>query len=165
MFKNKIIFFLLTSAFSATFSSCEKQKLGPLSDLRPAVPVTVDNAVYYRPEPTITVPLAGTGAISITLSIPAGSGRTIKEITRVATSTTYSKVQGSSGFYNTAPIAGSGTSVTFTSSLTEYFQKNPASASNPPPSLNNELGLRFYFLITLDDGTVLIPEPVRVLIV
>jgi len=62
------------------------------------------------------------------------------------------------------PIAASGTSYTYNTSLTEYFTKNPVSASNPAAKVNTELALRFYFLVTLDDNTQLVTMPVRVLV-
>lgn len=148
------------------FASCEK-KVGPLSDIRPAIPVTVTNATAYRPDPTVTTSLSGGGNIQIILSIPANSGRTIKEITKIAASTTYSAIQGlgSSIYYTAAPIAASGTSVTFNTSITEYFAKHPmVPVSNPAAAANAELGRRFYFLITLDDNSVIVTTPVRILV-
>jgi hypothetical protein len=146
-------------------ASCTKLKgFSNNTDNRPTVPVTVQNATDYRPDPTVTVSLAGTGAIQIVLSIPASSGRTIKEITHVAASSSYTKIQGSSGFYNAAPIPGTGTTVTFTTSLTEYFSKIPVSSSNPAAKANVELANRFYFLVTLDDNSTIIVDPVRILV-
>ncbi len=157
----KISFFLLGVII---LSACTK-KVGPLTDLRPKIPVTVTNAVDFRPDPTVSTPLTG-GAIQIILSIPAGSGRTIKEITKVAASQTYAQIQstGATGFYTSAPVAGSGTTATFNTSLTEYFAKIPISASNPAAASNKELANRFYFLVTLDDNSVIVTEPVRVLV-
>ena len=147
------------------FSSCKKEE-GPLTDIKPVIPVTVTNAMAWRPDPTVSASLSGGGAITITLSIPASSGRTIKEITKVATSTNYSQIQstGTAGFYTAAPIAVNATSYTFNTSITEYFVKNPVSASNPAATANAELARRFYFLITLDDGSVIVTEPVRILV-
>ena len=152
--------------FTTLFFSCKKE-VGPLSDLKPEVPVTVSNAAAYRPEPTVTTSLSGGGAIQIVLAIPAGSGRSIKEITQVAASTTYSAIQGMGSpivYYTAAPISASGTTVTFTTTIAEYFTKHPVSAANPAATANTELARRFYFLITLDDNTVIIPQPVRVLV-
>ena len=151
---------------AVAFNSCTKQKTNPLADIRPDVPVTVTNATDYRPDPTVTTSLAGGGAIQIILAISGQSGRSIKEITKIAASTSYAKIQGAgtTGFYVAAPIAGNGTSITFNTSITEYFSKNPVSSSNPAAKVNNELALRFYFLITLDDGSKLITMPVRVLV-
>lgn len=157
-----ISFFMLL----IVLASCTKVRTDTLEDVRPAVPVIVQNAIDYRPEPTVgTSRLAG-GAIQIVLTIPSGTGRSIKEITRVAANTSYTQIQGTAttGFYNTAPITGSGTTVTFTTSLTEYFVKKPISGSNLAAAANVELGNRFYFLLTLDDGSVLVSESVRVLV-
>jgi hypothetical protein len=154
---------LLTGLLAA---GCTKQKgFGYGTDNVPSNAITVTNANDYRPDPTITVSLSGSGTITINLSLAANSGRTIKEITHVAASTTYTKIQGSTGFYNTAPIAGNGTTATFTTSLTEYFTKIPVSGSNPAAKANVELANRFYFLVTLDDNSTVITFPVRILVV
>ena len=147
--------------------SCKKV-VGPLSDIRPAVPVTVTNAAAYRPDPTVTTSLSGGGVIQIVLSIPTGSGRKIKEITKVAASTNYSAIQGIGNgiiYYTTSPIVGGGTSVTFTTSIAEYFTKHPlVPVANPAAVANAELARRFYFLITLDDNSLIVTTPVRVLV-
>jgi hypothetical protein len=153
--------------FVAVLASCTKTKgFGPKSTSEPSIPVTVTNAADYRPEPTVTTSLSGTGAIQIVLSIPASSGRTIKEITKVALATSYAPIQstGATGFYNTAPYSASGTTATFNSSITEYFAHKAQSSTNPAAKANTELTFRFYFLLTLDDGSVIVTEPVRVLV-
>ena len=157
--RNKIIAALLSAI---VLLSCTKQDVGPLTDNRPKVPVTVQNAIDYRPDPTVSSSKAAGGAITIVLAVPANSGRTIKEITKVAASTTYTQIQstGSTGFYNSAPIPGSGATTTFNTSLAEYVVKGPGSIA----ASNTELAKRFYFLVTLDDGSVIITEPVRVLV-
>lgn len=149
---------------AAAITSCEKQD-GVLDDIRPEIPVTVPNATDYRPDPTVTTSLSGTGTITITIAVP--EGRTIKEITKVATSTTYTQIQstGTTGFYTTAPIPVNASTYTFTTSLTEYFQKNPVvPVTNPAATANVELARRFYFMITMEDGSVIFPRPVRILV-
>ena len=158
MTNNIKLSFILACIIS--FAGCTKQSIGPLTDLRPAVSVTVSNAVDYRPEPTVSTSKASGGTIQIILSIPAGLGRTIKEITKVSAATNYTLVQGSTGAYNSAPIPGSGTSVTFTTSLAEYVTK----AAGVIPASNSELAKRFYFIVTLDDGSTIITMPARVLV-
>jgi len=145
--------------------SCSKQQTNPLLDLRPDVPVTITNATDYRPDPTVTTTI-GSGAIQITLSIPAESGKTIAEITKIAASTSYTKIQGggTAGFYSATPIPVNGTTYTYNTSLTEYFTKNPVSTANPAAKANTELALRFYFLLTLNDGSKVVTMPVRVLV-
>ena len=159
----KYIKFLPLLILIITTLSCKKEAFNGLSDVRPTVPVTVTNAIDFRPEPTVSSSLSSGGNIQITLAIPASSGRKIKEITKVATSTSYTAIQstGTTGFYTAAPIAVGDITYTFTSSLAEYKAKNGGTI----PPANNELGRRFYFLITLDDGSIVIPESVRVLVV
>lgn len=145
------------------FFGCEKET-GPLSDIKPAIPVTVANAAAYRPDPTVTTSISGGGAIQIVLSIPASSGKTIKEITNVVGNTSYTAVQATGGSYVPVPITASGTTVTFNTSLAQYFTVYPVSSSNPAAAANVELARRFYFKITLSDNTEIITEPVRVLV-
>jgi PBP1b-binding outer membrane lipoprotein LpoB len=160
----KTIKIIATVSFAiAVLAGCKKVD-GPLSDIKPAVPVTVTNAIDFRPEPTVSTPLPTTAApvstITITLSV-AGSGRTIKEITKVAASTTYTQIQstGTTGFYTTAPIPASGATVTFTTTTAAYAALYPGAFT-----VNTELSRRFYFLLTLDDNTQIVTEAVRVLV-
>jgi hypothetical protein len=155
--------------FSAAFliHGCSKQTTDPLMDERPEVPVTIANAADYRPDPTVTTKLAD-GKIEIALAIPEQSGKKIVEITRIATANSYSLIQSASStavFYVGTPITVNGTSYTYTTSIAEYFSKNPVDASsNPKAQANKELAFRFYFLLKLDDGTQLVSMPVRVLV-
>ncbi len=144
--------------------SCKKEAFNGLSDVRPAVPVTVTNAIDFRPEPTVATSKAGGGSIKIVLEIPASSGRTLKEITRIAASATYSKIQGTIGLYNSAPIPATGLTYTFNTTLAEYVVKGPGVIPTVSTTAGTELANRFYFLITLDDGSQIIPEAVRVLV-
>ena len=146
--------------------SCKKQDFNGLSDIRPAVPVTVTNAIDFRPEPTVSTSISAGGAIQIILAIPASSGRTIKEITKVAANTTYTQIQstGTTGFYTSAPIPVNSTTYTFNTTLAEYVLKGPGVIPTVSTTVGTELAKRFYFLITLDDGSVIIPESVRVLV-
>ena len=150
--------------------SCKKEDFNGLSDVRPAVPVTVTNAIDFRPEPTVSTSISAGGAIQIVLAIPASTGRTIKQITRIAASTTYTQIQsaGTTGFYTTTPpftpIPVNATTYTFNTTLAEYVVKGPGSIPTVSTTAGTELAKRFYFLITLDDGSVIIPESVRVLV-
>ena len=148
------------------FTSCDKVD-GPLTDLKPAVPVTVSNAIAFRPEPTVSTTLATTDSIiTITLAIPASTKRTIAGISKVALTTSYAQIQstGTTGFYPYGTVTLSGTTATFKTSIRQYFLFKPVSPSNPAATINKELANRYYFKVTLDDGTVIIPESVRVLV-
>jgi hypothetical protein len=164
---NNIRSFRLLFLAAVMLTACSKQSgFGPnyTAYNPPAVPVTVTNAIDYRPDPTVSTSLSGDSSITITLAIPAGV-RTIKEITKVTSSSSYLSVQTSTAAaYNAAPIPGSGTTVTFTSSLDEYYAKNGLSFAKSPPKPNTELANHFYFEITLDDGTIVYTTPVRVLV-
>ncbi len=160
----KNIKFLSFLFLTVLMMSCKKEEFNGLSDVRPTVPVTVTNAIDYRPEPTVSTSIAAGGAIQIILAIPSTSGRTIKEITRIAASTTYSKVQGTTGLYNTTPITVGATTYTFNTTLAEYVVKGPGTIPTVSTTAGTELANRFYFMITLDNGDVIIPEAVRVLV-
>ena len=155
---NKIVFAI---SAAIVISSCSKQTTDPLMDARPEVPVSITNATEFRPDPTVTTSIAGGGNIQIVLSIPEGKGRTIKEITKIAASTTYTKIQsaGTSGFYVGTPIPVNATTYTYKTTVDEYKAKTSGTAT-----VNTELANRFYFLVTLDDNTQLVTTPVRVLV-
>jgi hypothetical protein len=160
--KNTLLYLSLLLLWTA--SGCKKDTFNFASTSHPDIPVTVANLYgVYNGVPTIATSLAS-GTITIGLSIPASSGRTIREITRVGVASTpsnYKVVEQGSGLYNTAPIAGSGTSVTFTTSLSEYTAKTGLSVTSGGTA-TSFLGRYFYFLITLDNGDQLLPVPVRI---
>ncbi len=161
------IFLVPFIACTAFLSSCTKET-GPLSDIRPSTSILVSNAIAFRPEPTVSVSKSAVvspgvlGPIQIVLSVDESSPRTIASITKVAASTSYAQIQSTAatGFYTTAPITGSGKTATFNTTLTEYTSKTGQAVS----ASNTELTRRFYFLVTLDDNSVIVTEPVRVLV-
>ena len=146
------------------FASCKKDEFNGISTSHPAVAVTVSNLFgTYNGVPTVAASLSG-GALTINLSIPAGSGRTIKEITRVGVASTpanYKVVETTTGLYNNAPIAGNGNAAIFTTSLAEYTAKTgiAVTASGTATSF---LSRYFIFLVTLDNGEQIYPVGVRV---
>lgn len=158
---------MITIFFLAILSvtGCKKDDFNFTSQNHPAVPVTVSNLYgMFNGVPTVSTSLSGGGAITIKLEIPGNSGRTIKEISRVGiatTTTNYKVVQVTTGLYNTAPIAGSGTTVTFTTSLTEYTAKTGLAVTTGGTA-TSFLARYFYFLITLDNGDQIYAVPVRV---
>jgi hypothetical protein len=183
--KNRFFSLCLFAAVVLASSSCKKayddNSLAPLDQAYAPIPVTVTNASYFErfyvvlaKQPTAT----DNGSFTINFSIPADKGK-IKEITKVATGGSgLAQVQtgaanllynfnGTTG-YNVVP--GNGTNnISFTSTLADYntYQKRvgtalapiPATVSANPQAPNQ---INFYFLITLEDGTTLIPPLVRV---
>ncbi|MEO8403858.1 MAG: hypothetical protein ABI480_04670 [Chitinophagaceae bacterium] len=159
---NRIV--LICFLFIVSLTACKKDKYRGLDNTGPDVPITVSDLYGIFTYPVVATSLSGSGAITIKLNIPASTGRTIKEITRVALGTSganYAVVQRTTGLYNTAPIPGSGTSVTFTTSLTEYTAKTGLTVTTGGTA-TSFLARYFYFLVTLDNGEQVISEAVRV---
>ena len=151
--------------------SCKKTEgFNSLSDQRPDVPVTVANAYDYLPSPTVKASKAE-NKITITLQIPAESGRKIKEINKIAASTTanYTAIYsgtavgtGTTQLWSNTPVAVNATSYTFSTTFDEYKAKTGTTAT---PASNAFLGRDFYFLLTLDNGQTIIPMYTRVWVV
>jgi hypothetical protein len=175
--------------------SCKKvyddNSLAPLDQAYASIPVTVTNASFFERfyvvlanAPTAT----DNGNFTIAFSIPADKGK-IKEITRVATGTSglaqvqNSSTAGASALFNyngltgsaagATPTPGNGSNtITYTGKLSDYktYQTRvgtslapiPATVSANPQAPNQ---INFYFLITLEDGTTIIPPLVRVRVV
>ena len=156
--KNVSFLLLLTVAMV----SCKKDEFNGLSDVRPEVPVIVTNAVAFRPDPAVATSVSAGGAIQIILEVP--EGRKIKEVTRIALSNNHTKIQGTTGLFNTAPIPVNSRTWTFNTSLAEYTAKGGGAIPPVSTTAATELTNRFYFLLTLDDGTQVIPMAVRILV-
>ena len=169
-------------------SSCKKayddNSLAPLAQAYAPIPVTVTNADFFE-RYYIVVAKAPTatelGRFTITFSIPADKGK-IKEITRVAVGGTGLNIvqtgaatllynyDGATGFKPT-PGTGSNT-ITFPSNLTDYktFQTRVGTGVAPTSAtvatnLQSPNQIDFYFLLTLEDGTTVIPPRVQVRVV
>jgi hypothetical protein len=160
-----VLMLLLTMV---TFSSCKKDGFNGLTDTQPEVPVTVTNVYDFRPSPTVKASKAE-NKITITLEIPASSGRKIREITKIAAAVTAnytviynSTTVGTSALWSNTPIPVNGTTYTFTTTFDEYKTKTGVTAT---PASNALLGRDFYFLLTLDDGQQLVPRNTRVWVV
>src|SRR6476661_6947196 len=120
--------------------SCKKTEgFNSLTDNQPAVPVTVKNVFDYLPTPTVLASKAQ-NSITITLQIPEASGKKIKEISKIAASTTsnwtaiYSGTTvgtGTGQLWSATLIPVNATSYTFTTSFDEYKIKT---ASSTPAS-------------------------------
>lgn len=159
-------FLILVSAIS-----CKKTEgFNSLSDNKPEVPVTVANAYDYLPAPTIKASKAE-NKITITLQIPESSGRKIKEITKIAASTTanYTAIYsgtavgtGTTQLWSNTPVPVNGLSYTFNTTFDEYKTKTGGTTT---PGSNAFLNRDFYFLVTLDNGQTIIPMYTRVWVV
>ncbi len=162
--------FCFFGLFFILLNACKKEGFGPLTDSRPEVPVTVANAYDYRPAPTVRASKAE-NQIVITLQIPANSGRTIKEVTKIAASTTANFTAINTGttvgtaignLWSATPIPVNAHSYTFTTSFDEWKAKTGTTAD---PASDVLLTRDFYFLLTLDNGQTIVPTNTRVWVV
>lgn len=152
------------------FNSCKKDGFGPLTDSPADIPVTITNVYDYRPAPTVKASKAE-NQIRITLEIPASTGRTIKQITKIAASTTANYTAIYSGttvgtattqLWSITPITVNATTYTFTTTFDEYKLKIGSTAT---PASNALLGRDFYFVLKLDNDQEIIPTNTRVWVV
>lgn len=176
-------------------------------DSIPTTPIVFTGAFTTGFNPYYTVAYnGGTGAITITLEIPASNPRTFKSVDRWVAGTSsvssgdvlnksalppydYTSTPAAPG--TMAPIAASGKTIVLNTSISEYNSKDmplndpvtgkpqrtiigsskiPAGATTAlgglpasPPTFNVPYQERaFMFSVTLDDGTTVIPEQVRI---
>jgi hypothetical protein len=170
--KNTFINILLLAVLAGGSFSCKDDLIYSdlVRDNRPAIPVTFPGATTYGFNPFVTSSLAAGGNIQFTLSIPSTSGRTIKEITKIvggATGINVATLNAATAAtaYNSAPIAGTGTTAVFNTTIAAFKAKYPTVPTVPATQANTYTEIQFLFLVTLDDGTQIIPEPVRVRVV
>jgi hypothetical protein len=151
-------------------ASCKKEGFGPLSDNRPEVPVTVANVFEFRAAPVVKASKAE-NKIMITLQIPANTGRTIKEVIKIAAAasnnwtTIYNATTvGTTNMqlWSNTPIPVNSTTYTFTTTFDEYKTKTNTAAT---PASNALLARDFYFMLKLDNDEIIIPTNVRVWVV
>ncbi|MFD1144205.1 hypothetical protein ACFQ4C_23975 [Larkinella insperata] len=162
----KITFQLLLLALVALAgTSCKDDYVYSelVQDNRPLVPVTFPGSTTYGFDPYYETSVAGGGNIKITLSIPASSGRTIKEISKIAAGATSinAGTLRTAGNYNANPIAVNGTTAEFTTTLKDFATKRPT-VPITPVALPNFREIAFIFLVTLDDGSQITATPVRI---
>jgi hypothetical protein len=129
--------------------------------------ITVTNSKYFERIPIVETTISSGGKITITMILPDGSPRTFKEITRVAASTTNSSinvsaVQRTTGLYQTA-IAATGKSYSYNTTIADYlaFRKLAAMPSTTTNGIKTYSDMQFFFLITLDDNSTVIPYEIR----
>jgi hypothetical protein len=137
-------------------------------DNRPAVPVLITgNGVFtFGGNPTLPVSVA-IGNIEATISIPASTGRTIKEIKSIIAGNSVTPgalISPTSVKFNTAPIPVGGTEYKFSTTLAAVKQRYPAVnitpvTLSPPPSPPAYRNVTFLFLVVLDSGDEIVSVP------
>lgn len=158
---NRLLLLLVIA--TVAFSCKDDDEFSDLvRDNRPAVPVTFPGATTYGFNPYIETSIGAGGGIIFTIAIPESSGRTIKEITKIAAGATAINAGTlNSAGYNTESIPVNGTTATFTTSLPEFNAKRPTVPTSAVAAPNFR-EIAFIFLITLDDDTQIITQQVRV---
>ena len=155
--------------------SCQKTEgFTSLTDNKDELPVAVTNVYDYLPGPTVKASKAE-NKITITLQLPAESGRTIKEVTKIAVAGTasYGPIhngtvvgRGSNQLWSNTPMSVNASSYTFTTTFTEAQAKSPTALGLTWPAASNTLlGMDFYFQLKLDNDQTIIPSYVRVFVV
>lgn len=140
-------------------TSCENDYGVFNSDNIAPIPVTFSNATTYGFDPFTRVSLAGDRVIRFELSIPETSGRTIREVTKVAAGASAINIGtlNNGPNYLAAPIQGNGTTATFSTTVAEFQTKRRTATT--PVLAGQELA--FIFLVTLDDNTQIVTQRVR----
>lgn len=156
----KKIFNIIVSVLVVTaLFSCESD-YGPFNrDNRPEIPLQFTNTTSFGHDPYIQVTEGE--EIRFEMQIPENSGRTIREITRVAAGLTALNpgALNNEGNYIETPIPGDGNRVTFTTTLEEFRAKRPGATVTVPEQGHTEIA--FFFLVTLDNGETIVSMRAR----
>lgn len=164
--KQFLVHIFLLASLALTGIACKDDlEYGPLvRDNRPAVPVTFSNATTFGGNPFIEISTAANTPVTFTLSIPASSGRTIREISRVVGGTTAinaGSLNTASNLFQTTAITGNGTTATFTTTLAAFRTRYPSVTVTPTGNPNSPREIAFIFLVTLDNGDQIVTQQVR----
>lgn len=167
----KLKYYSLIALFGImAFSSCKKDGFDPMGDAPADVPVIVNNVFDYRPSPTVQASKAA-NQIRIVLEVPAGTGRTIKEILKIAAQPAgnYTAIYtgtavgtGTTQLWSNTPITVNASTYTFTTTFDEWKAKTGVTTT---PASNALLSRDFYFKVKLDNDQEIYPMSVRVFVV
>lgn len=166
----KKILAMLALALTVGLSACEQDKDAPgIKDL-PAGDnaITFKDYKYFERIPIGETSISAGGNITITMTLPDASPRTFKEITQVGASTTNASLNQTT-FKTTAntlasKIAATGKTATFTTTIANYmaFKKITVMPSTTTSGIVTYTDMQFFFLVTLDDGSTVVPVEYRV---
>jgi hypothetical protein len=169
--------FLILVMLAGVFTACrDDDDFGPFNrDNRAEVPVTFPNATTYGFNPFVQVSAGGAGTVEFTMQIPEASGRTIQTINRVVAGPTAINAgtvrNANSPNIIAQNIPVNATQYTFTTNLAQLREQFTGNAAvqgilTPViPSGATYTEMAFMFLITLDDGTEIIPVQTRARVV
>jgi hypothetical protein len=141
-------------------------------DNRPEVPVTFPDATTYGFNPYYTASLRDTATttptLTVQMAIPENSSRNIQEITKVivgATAINAGNVTNPARASFVPPIQVGGKSATFTTPVRTFYLaagKLSATEVTTLKTPNAYVERALMFLVTLDDGSQIVPVQVRV---
>jgi len=162
--KNRII--LLFVIVVTVCTSCSKKYTELYSDNIPDIAVTYKGAITHGANPYITQ-LVSQEDITLTLQIPDGQGRSIKEITKVLAGATSINAGGvRDGKYIAIPIPGKANEVVFNTSISAFRSASTSNNKLVQDFINSSsatsLQIAFMFLVTLDNNQQIIPVQVQV---
>jgi hypothetical protein len=149
------------------------------ADNIPEVPVLFTGATTFGANPYYQVAFQGGAApITINIAVPGDAPLKIKEITKMIAGTTSitpgNVTTATVANYLAAPVTVNGASTTISTSLTEFNTKMPAAsrvtqalvdAATTSTPATPYVERAFMFLITLEDGTTIITQQVRLRVV
>lgn len=156
----------MTLLFSTAFIACKKEYTDLYKDKKPTIAVTYAEATTHGFNPYISQPISKND-ITLTLTIPDGSGRTIKEISKVIGGATAINAGGvRNGTYISSPVKGQGNKVVFKTTITDFKASSAGNKKLIDDFQNDtkltQLQIAFMFLVILDDNQEIIPVQAQV---
>lgn len=154
---------------SSLLFSCDDKFEGEIvRDNKPEIPVTFDGATTVGFNPYYTVAYSGgTGAITISLSIPQNAKLKIKQVENIiagATSINVASITSASQpQYLTAPVVVNGTTFTLNSSITEFNTKvTSGNRITAAPAAGTFTERAFMIRLRMEDDSFIIPVQCRI---
>ncbi len=156
---------------AVAFTSCSKDFTDDLvKDNKPEIPVTFEGATTYGFNPYYTIPLSGDSVIRFNINIPGDAPLKIREVSKMiagGTGITPGNLKDAAVVsYLSGPVAVNGTSVTITTNIREFNTKvSAANRITTAPAAGAFIERAFLFLLTMDDGSEIIPVQCRIRII
>ncbi|GAA0528726.1 hypothetical protein [Chitinophaga japonensis] len=160
------IFLLVAGVFS--LAACDKDFTDDIvRDNKPEIPVTFEGATTSGFNPYYTVQYNGGNAtFSFNITIPSNARLKIKEVTKAIAGSTALTVTGlntsSTPSYLDGAVSVGGTSVTITTSIAEFNSKASPAITGAPAAGSSFEERAFYFLLTMDDDSQIVPVQCRI---
>jgi hypothetical protein len=164
--------FLLLCLAAGAFACDDQFEDDLVRDNRPEVPITYPGATTYGFNPYYTASISDTATtaptLTVQMAIPENSPRNIQEITKVivgATSINAGNVTNPARASIVPAIPVGGKSAAVTMPIRTFYLASGKLSAAEVTTLNNPTGYverALMFLVTLDDGSQIVPVQVRV---